>query len=406
MAVHDGELDFFERLSAFEHFADVADPTLYVSAPESWVLVVTDVRNSTRAIAEGRYKEVNLVGAASIACAVNTFGTPRLPYVFGGDGALLLIPPARLGRVTAALNRLAWLAQDELGLSLRAAAVSVEELVRRGFDVRVAKYALSADVHLAMFAGRGVDEAVRLAKDEATEARYSLVKDRPPSTHAPVRGLHCRWEPLDNRNGEIAAIIVKAADPSYAKQAEVYRAFLGLLESVCGDLDTRPVSEESLHLAADPASFAPEATLHAGRRDGLSHRLRVAAIGLVNRMGRTLIRRRRKLGGFDGARYPAAVVANSDFRKFDGALRMVLDLSPGQRARIEHYLEEHFRANELVYGLAVSQTALMTCLVYDRQRDHVHFVDGADGGYTEAARQLRERARHLPLGGLEVGVLR
>ena len=48
----------------------------------------------------------------------------------------------------------------------------------------------------------------------------------------------------------------------------------------------------------------------------------------------------------------------------------------------------------LRYGMNVSQTALMTCLVTSPTDNlHVHFVDGGDGGYTNAAKTMKAQAR-------------
>ena len=42
----------------------------------------------------------------------------------------------------------------------------------------------------------------------------------------------------------------------------------------------------------------------------------------------------------------------------------------------------------------VADTALMTCLVSSAEAGlHVHFVDGGDGGYTNAAKQMKAAAR-------------
>ena len=47
-------------------------------------------------------------------------------------------------------------------------------------------------------------------------------------------------------------------------------------------------------------------------------------------------------------------------------------------------------AGALHYGMNVSETALMTCLVTAASAGlHVHFVDGGDGGYTAAAKTLK-----------------
>jgi hypothetical protein len=42
----------------------------------------------------------------------------------------------------------------------------------------------------------------------------------------------------------------------------------------------------------------------------------------------------------------------------------------------------------------ISDYAVMTCFVTSpAQNEHVHFIDGGDGGYTAAATQLKARIR-------------
>lgn len=45
-----------------------------------------DIRGSTRAIEEGRYKQVNMVGAAVITAVLNACAGYEIPFVVGGDG--------------------------------------------------------------------------------------------------------------------------------------------------------------------------------------------------------------------------------------------------------------------------------------------------------------------------------
>lgn len=85
-------------------------------------------------------------------------------------------------------------------------------------------------------------------------------------------------------------------------------------------------------------------------------------------------------------------MAHSDFRKFDGTLRMVIDGSAAHRERLSAFLEEKARRGELVYGLHCSPEALVTCMIFDQiGGDHMHFVDGADGGYALAAKDLKAK---------------
>jgi hypothetical protein len=327
-----------------------------------------------------------VLGAASIAAALNVCA-PRPPFVFGGDGATILAPGAQLDALAAALDALVRVAREAFALELRAGAVPIAELRRDGLDVRVAKYRVSAGVTLAMLAGEGVEEATRRIKRD--EARTTLLGRGGRLERAPVDGLECRWKPLDSRQGEIVTLLVKARG---AAQTATYRQVLRTITDTVDQGAMRPVSVDASSLALDPALLEPEARVRTGAASGWRKAwYRWKALQL-NRWAVSLIRRGARAGSFDGARYPAAVAENSDFRKFDGMLRMVIDATPGQRARLEAFLDERFRAGALDYGLLVAKAALMTCLVFDYTTDHVHFIDGGNGGYTVAARQTAERA--------------
>ena len=82
-------------------------------------------------------------------------------------------------------------------------------------------------------------------------------------------------------------------------------------------------------------------------------------------------------------------VLSSDFRKYDGMLKMVISGSAENRRSLESYLEEQRRENRLFYGLHVSNRALLTCLIQWGSRSEVHFVDADDGGYALAAKGLK-----------------
>jgi hypothetical protein len=91
--------------------------------------------------------------------------------------------------------------------------------------------------------------------------------------------------------------------------------------------------------------------------------------------------------------YIRDTVANSDYQKFDGMLRMVLDLSDEQYAQLDTLLTGRQERGEVFYGLHCADSALMTCMVFSRQDDHVHFIDGNDGGYAVAALQLKDQRK-------------
>ena len=58
--------NFYADIESFDNFSKVADVDNYVIAPDDWFVVIADIKGSTLAIGEGRYKEVNMIGAACI----------------------------------------------------------------------------------------------------------------------------------------------------------------------------------------------------------------------------------------------------------------------------------------------------------------------------------------------------
>ena len=97
-----------------------------------------------------------------------------------------------------------------------------------------------------------------------------------------------------------------------------------------------------------------------------------------------------KVGGFVPKVYVQQVVENSDFRKYDDCLRMVLDCTPELDQNLSGLLTAAASAGVAKYGLHRQDAAMMTCFTPSAMRsDPVHFIDGARGGYASAATALK-----------------
>jgi hypothetical protein len=97
-----------------------------------------------------------------------------------------------------------------------------------------------------------------------------------------------------------------------------------------------------------------------------------------------------RVGSFVPAIYLKQVLVNSDFRKFDDGLRMTLDCTLELADTIERRLVVAASAGTACYGLHRQDAALMTCFTPSpTHSDHVHFIDGARGGYSTAATALK-----------------
>ena len=381
---------FFADLPERERFADLADPSVYAPVPDDWTVVLTDVRGSTAAVRAGRYRDVNYVGAASIAAVLNAVGRLDVPFVFGGDGATLVLPPEPLDAALRALVTLQGHARDRLGLELRIGQVPVADIYAAGLRLDVARLHVSDNYAQALFAGRGMGWAERRVKDPET-APLTAVTAAPTESDDPYAGLECRWQDIPSPHGETVSLLVEVVEEP---PGPAYRDVLAALERIYGDA-SHPVALDGLRLSGTPGRFAPEVRLRAeGSR--LAH---AARLWFLTTVGKWLVWRRQATSETDWAEYPSLLRDATDYRKFDGVLRMVLAGTAEQRARLESFLDAEFVRGRLAYGLHVSDRAVMTCLVYERMGRQVHFVDGAEGGYTAAAVGFKSRLKTLRADG-------
>ncbi|MBI5495047.1 MAG: DUF3095 domain-containing protein [Deltaproteobacteria bacterium] len=397
------EDQFYANLPAFDRFEDIAEAAVYQRVPDSWHVLITDVKGSTRAIEAGRYKDVNALGVSTITAVVNQLNDVPFPYVFGGDGATLLIPPSRRDQAVLAARNAIRLATEAFDLELRAGIVPVKDLAAAGVEVRVAKFRVSPNVCLGMFEGGGLAQAEKLVKDPQRGAAYALTPVEVPDESL-FQGFECRWKPIPARKDRVLCLLVVARAHDAAAQRLVYRRVLdGIAAAAHMGMDgLRPVDGQSLQLGVGAAGLRVEASVRSGHASGprfLAFRLRAQLLVLL---ARTLMRFGIRLGGFDGSFYKRDVAANTDFRKFDDTLRMVLDVSEAELRAILVYLEGERLAGEVAYGTHASDAALMTCFVQDYAGNHIHFVDGSNGGYALAAKQLKEQLR-APAGAVTTG---
>src|SRR2546429_8012436 len=112
MTTPDGTDIFYGSIPVFRGFGSLMDPAMYSPLPDDWTVGVADIAESTNAIANQRYKAGNMAGAAVIAAVTNALDGREFPFVFGGDGASLAVPPRDLARARDPLAATAAWAQQ------------------------------------------------------------------------------------------------------------------------------------------------------------------------------------------------------------------------------------------------------------------------------------------------------
>ncbi len=387
---------FYDDIPEFNRFNEVAETQHYRRAPSDWILVLTDIKNSTQAIAENRYKDVNLLGASTIVAVLNSLQGRRIPYVFGGDGATLLVHQDDLERVRSALLATQRLAKSAFGLELRCGAVPVSRLEAQGKTVEVAKFRVASQSVLAMIRGGGVQLAEHWIKDPSRKEDFHFAENSTSVEEtASFEGLSCRWNPVPARKGEVISLLVHAIG---SETESIYKEVLVGIDSILDSQSSRPLMADQLLDLKKKWSLKnlrSEIFLR-GRAKSLLEvpRVTLKVLGSAFFVFGSLFLGL-KYEKFDPQKYVADLASNTDFQKFDDMLRMIRDCEPAEREKLGRFLESLRLQGKIAYGMHVSNQALMTCLVFSLQ-DHIHFIDGDNGGYAMAAKQLKEQLAESP----------
>ncbi|SDT92982.1 DUF3095 domain-containing protein [Stappia sp. ES.058] len=382
---------FYADLPVFTEFSGVAEGKSYARLPDGWVLLAADIVRSRDALAAGNYKTVNMIAAAAVAAVLNASRNTELPFVFGGDGAMAAVPPHLAEETGQALAGVRVIARETEGLDLRVAAIPIADLRRAGADLRVAKLQLSEGNNLAMFSGGGIAMAEKILKDPERVSPYRL-RESDGGAATVLDGLSCRWEPVPAEQGHIVTLMLRPQDPAPEALARLIADLDRLLENEFSGAvpGSAPVRRTSLRFRFPPSGLLREARAVGARRGfwRVLSRAILEALAFV-----VAVTFRRRIGPLEPERYLDEVTRNTDFRKFDDTLRLVLDLNQSQLDALDTYLREGEADGRLVYGMHVSRSALMTCLVFSIEESrHVHFVDGSGGGFSRAASDFDVRA--------------
>lgn len=378
--------DFFERLPRIADQAGTFERSNYRPAPGDWFVALGDVENSAGAIERGLYREVNFVAASLIAALKNLCAPREAPFLFAGDGAVTLVPPERENEARQALARLRGFTRRAYGLEFRVGLAPVQSLRERGAEILVGRYEPTPGNPFGVFLGGGVGRLERALKGrgDADLAALAAVPDALDDGGTPdLTGLSCRWDELRSSRGRMVSLIVAGSrDP-----AAVHRR----LRAIAGRSgNPSPVRLDNLRPRWPPKGLMIEARARRGRWPVAA----MAAIALAQTLFTGIVLwLNRPIGRFDPQVYREEIVANTDFSYCDDVLNLVLDCDEPAIAEIRRDLDARMAQGELRYGLHVSDTALMTCLVTSlAEHRHAHFVDGGNGGYAMAARSLKAPA--------------
>lgn len=385
--------NFYKNLPVLNSFFDASGANNYHSLPDDWFIALTDIVDSTAAINRGRYKTVNILGASPIVGILNVAHRNEIPFSFAGDGAVFCIPPDLLDVARQVLADSRQIGNIEYRLDLRTAIFPASFIRKNGYDVKVARYRVSDVYSQAVFSGGGIQFAEEILKNpEADEFSVSPSKE---TVSADFTGLECRWQEVNQQQKEVITLLVKSN--AFSEESDqTYKEVLQKLRNIFGfDEVTNPITVPELSMNASVFKLWSEVKFRTFGLNRFQRLLYLMKAEFQIILGKFLMRLNIKTSATDWSLYKSDLSSNSDHRKFDDMLRIVLSGSPAQRQQLEAFLDQKFQESTLAYGLHIANSAMITCMVFQYHREHVHFVDGSGGGYVRASKELKRRMEQL-----------
>ena len=174
------------------------------------------------------------------------------------------------------------------------------------------------------------------------------------------------------------------------KKPELYRGLIAEINRMTDAADgkAKPICDANMKFRWPPRGLRAEIDATVGNRNRSLYALGLYANSLLQWI---LDRFDISAGGYRGKQYRVELRDNTDYQRFDDTLAHAPSTARRLQAdEIDAMLASQARLGRLKYGLHRSDSALMTCLIFNLdQKEHIHFVDGGNGGFTAAAKNMK-----------------
>lgn len=365
----------------------LASDSSFSDIPNNWHVVVVDIKNSTKAVNEGKHHEVNLTATGSIISVLNTIRKERknieIPYFFGGDGATFIIPDLLLEKITLVLENYSLHIKRNLNLVLRVGHISVEELLIKKANLKIVKHQLTKQLAIPIILGNGLKIAEEIIKKSYVEIETIPFK----KDLLNLEGMECRWKQIkpELAQKKVICLLLDALDEE--SQKEIYREILNKMDTIFGTFKIRqPIKPNQLKLSFNIYKIWEEMKIKFSKNNW-KYVLKNWIETIFGKWYFSLSK--------NGKQYLNQIGQLSHTFMLDGMINTVFTANQSKIDLFTEYLNQLEKDKKIIYGMHVTHASVMSCYVLDRKTKHAHFVDGTEGGYTSAAKMFKTKLKAL-----------
>ena len=365
----------------------LADESDFSEIPNTWHVVVVDIKNSTKAVDEGKHHQINLTATGAIISVLNTIRKEKknieIPYFFGGDGATFIIPTFLLKKITIVLENYSLHIKRNIDLTLRVGHIPVQDLINQKTILKIVKHQLTEQLAIPIVLGNGLKKAEEIIKSTFIEIEdIDFKKDL-----LNLEGMECRWKEINPTQTQKKVVCLLLDSVNEKDQRIIYRGILTEMDTIFGTFNSRqPIKTTSLKLNFSLSKIWKEMKVTLADKN-LKY--------LFKNWLKTLVGKWYFNMSEDGKQYLNQVGQLSHTFMLDGMINTIFTAEQPKIDVFVTYLNQLEKEHKIIYGLHVTHASVMSCYVLDRKTKHAHFVDGTEGGYTSAAKMFKTKMKAL-----------
>ncbi|WP_179336645.1 DUF3095 family protein [Winogradskyella ludwigii] len=382
------DIKYYNKLKkSTDTLVDLLENESYFSdVPDTWHVVIVDILNSTLAVDEGKHHQVNLTATGAIISVLNFIRKEKqsieIPYFFGGDGATFIIPTLFLERIIQILDNYSLHIKNHTNLILRVGHISVNYLRGQDFGLKIAKHQLTNQLSIPIVLGNGLKKAEDIIKTNFEESRTDFKK-----TLLNLEGMECRWKqikPVQSQK-KVVCLLLEAINED--DQRLIYRDIISEMDTFFGTFNNRqPIKTNNLKLNFSILNIWEEMKIRLTKQN-LGYLFKKWMETLVGKFYLNL--------SSDGKEYLKQIGQLSHTFMLDGMINTVFTAEQSKIDLFIAYLNQLEKDQKIIYGIHITHASVMSCYVLDRKTKHSHFVDGTEGGYTSAAKMLKQKLKNI-----------
>ena len=363
----------------------LVDESDFSEIPSTWHVVVVDIKNSTKAVDDGKHHQINLTATGAIISVLNTLRKEKkhieIPYFFGGDGATFIIPSLLLKKTTQVLDNYSLHIKKNTELVLRVGHISVKALIAQKAYLKIVKHQLTDQLAIPIILGNGLKKAEEIIKSTFIEIEdINFRKDL-----LNLEGMECRWKEINPSQNKKKVICLLLDAVHENTQRAIYRDVLTKMDTIFGSFNNRqPIKTTNLELNFSIFKIWEEMKVTLANKN---------IMYLIKHWFETLVGKWYFNMSKNGKQYLNQIGQLSHTFMLDGMINTIFTAEQPKIDLFVTYLNQLEKENKIIYGIHLTHASVMSCYVLDRKTKHAHFVDGTEGGYTSAAKMFKVKMK-------------